>query len=123
MTKEAALYDFFSSFDIPAYVTTSVPEDAKYPYITYENIVDSWSGDQVGITVNIWYYTDSEAQINAKARQVASGIGLGGRLIECDGGVIWLKRGTPWCQSVPNENNTAIKRRYINVTAQYFTMD
>ena len=122
MTKEDALLGFFSSFRIPAYVSTAVPEDAKFPYITYENVIDNWD-IAVSITVNIWYRTESEKGPNTKARELSTAIGLGGRLIECDGGVIWLKRGTPWCQSVRDEDDILIKRRYINVTAQYFTMN
>ena len=32
----AALYTFFSSFGIPAYVEYNVPDNAALPYITYE---------------------------------------------------------------------------------------
>lgn len=33
---KAALYDFWSGFDMPAYLQDSVPKDAALPYITYE---------------------------------------------------------------------------------------
>lgn len=121
MTKAAALHQFFSSFGMSAYAAASVPEDAVFPYLTYELITSAWEGGEVGLTVNLWFYTESEAIPNAKAQELSKSIGLGGRVIPCDGGYIWLKRGSPWCQSLRDEASPTIKRRYLNVTAEYFT--
>lgn len=121
MTKAAALHQFFSSFGMPAYAAASVPEDAVFPYLTYELITSAWEGGEVGLTVNLWFYTESEAIPNAKAQELSKSIGLGGKVIPCDGGYIWLKRGSPWCQSLRDEASPTIKRRYLNVTAEYFT--
>lgn len=121
MTKTAALYQFFSSFGMTAYTSTSVPEDAVFPYLTYELITSAWEVGEVGLTVNLWFYTTSEAVPNAKAEELSEAIGLGGVRIKCDGGYIWLKRGSPWCQSLSDETSPTIKRRYINVTAEYQT--
>lgn len=128
MTKEAALLQFFSSFGIPAYVSTNVvnedgEEDVTFPYLTYEPITSAWEDGEVGITVNLWYYGESEAPANAKARELSERIGLGGKVLRCDGGAIWLKRGSPWCQNLRDEVDPQIKRRYIQVTAEYFTQD
>ncbi len=122
-TKGRILNEFFSSFGIPAYPVTSVPENAVFPWLTYELILDSWSGGEVGITVNLWYHTESEAIPNAKADEIARAIGLGGVVLSCDGGYIWLKRGSPWCQALRDEADANIKRRYINVTAEFFTQN
>lgn len=121
MTKAAALHQFFSSFGMTAYTATSVPEDATFPYLTYEAIFDAWGGEPVGLTVNLWFYTESEAVPNAKAEEISRVIGYGGKIIPCDGGYIWLKRGSPWCQSLSDETSPTIKRRYLNVTAEYLT--
>lgn len=121
MTKAAALYQFFSSFGMTAYTSTSVPEDAVFPYLTYELITSAWEVGEVGLTVNLWFYTTSEAVPNAKAEELSEAIGLGGVRLKCDGGYIWLKRGSPWCQSLSDETSPTIKRRYINVTAEYQT--
>ena len=43
--------------------------------------------------------------------------------IPCDGGYIWLKRGSPFCQSLKYEDDNSIKRRYINLTAEYLTLN
>lgn len=121
MTKAAALYQFFSSFGMPAYTSASVPDDVEFPYLTYDLITSAFLGGEVGITVNLWFYTTSEAIPNAKAEELSSAIGLGGKMLKCDGGYIWLKRGSPWCQSLSDETSPTIKRRYINVTAEYLT--
>ena len=42
MTNPAALHQFFSSFGMTAYTSTSVPEDAVFPYLTYGLITSAW---------------------------------------------------------------------------------
>lgn len=121
MTKGAALQQFFESFGIPAYTASSVPDDAVFPWLTYELITSAWEGGEVGMTVNLWYYTTSEAIPNAKAQEISEAIGVGGKVLKCDGGYIWLKRGSPWCQSLTDDTDSTIKRRYLNVTAEYLT--
>lgn len=123
MTKAAALHHFFNSFGIQAYTATSVPDDVVFPWLTYELITSAWEDGPVGLTVNLWYRTTSEAVPNAKAQEISEAIGMGGKIIRCDGGAIWLKRGYPWCQSLSDETDPVIKRRYLNVTAEYMTMN
>ena len=122
MTKEQSLYQFFNSFDITGYRNTSVPDDVIFPYLTYDAPISSLEEDPVSITLNLYYYTDSEAAPDAKAEEIRNAIGMGGKLLYCDGGAIWLKWGTPWCQSLVDETNRNIKRRYINITAEYLTL-
>lgn len=120
MTKEAALQAFFERF-LPSYASSAVPEDVVFPYLTYDLVTSAWEEGEVSLTVNLWYYTTSEAAPNAKARELSQAIGRGGTQLPCDGGTIWLKRGSPWCQSLHDDADTRIKRRYINVTAEYLT--
>ena len=120
-TKAAALHEFFSSFGIPAYPVSSVPEDTVFPWLTYELVTSSWEQGEVALVLNLWYYTESEATPNAKAEEISKAIGMGGALLPCDDGVIWLKRGSPWCQSLQDSTDPMIKRRYINITAEYLT--
>ena len=67
MTKGAAIQSFFERF-MDAYAVSSVPEDVVFPYLTYEYTVDAWDGGEVGITANLWFYTESEAIPNAYSR-------------------------------------------------------
>lgn len=123
MTKEAALFQFFNSFGIPAYVDTNVvnengEEDVTFPYITYSAPSTSFDNGPVSITANIWYYGEQEAPINAKAREIAERIGMGGIHIPCDGGNIYLSMGTPFIQPLRDEVDPKIKRRYLNIDRQ-----
>ena len=77
----------------------------------------------MSLTVNLWYRTESEAIPNAKAQELSDAIGMGGKVIPCDEGYIWLKRGSPWCKNLADEVDSAIKRRYINMTAEYLTFN
>lgn len=120
MTKDKALHAWFSSF-LPAYPASSVPQDATFPWLTYELSMGAFDSGEIGLTVNLWYYTEGEAAPNAKAQEMSDAIGLGGVVLPCDGGYIWVKRGTPWCQSIVDESDSNIKRRYINVTVEYLT--
>lgn len=122
MTKEQALYGFFNSFNITGYRNTAVPDDVSLPYLTFDTPISSFDEDPVSITLNLYFYTDSEAVPDAKAEEVRQAIGPGGKLLRCDGGMIWLKWGSPWCQSLVDDTNPNIKRRYINITAEYLTI-
>ena len=122
MTKGAALQSFFDGI-MTSYAASAVPEDATLPYLTYELITSAWGGGEVGLTVNMWFRTTSEKESNAAVDKLSKAIGLGGVQLPCDEGVIWLKRGSPWAQSVKDETDTTIKRRYINVTAEYLTLN
>jgi len=121
MTKGEALQKFFSGFGVAAYASSAVPRDVVFPYLTYDLITDAWESGEVGLTVNLWFYTESEAVPNAKAQELSEAIGPGGITFPCDGGFIWLKRGSPWCQSLRDETDSTIKRRYINVSVEYLT--
>ena len=122
MTKGAALQSFFDGI-MTSYAASSVPENAKLPYLTYDFITSAWDGGEVGLTVNMWFRTTSEKEPNAAVDRLSKAIGLGGVQIPCDEGVIWLKRGSPWAQSLTDETDKTIKRRYINVTAEYLTIN
>ena len=121
MTKGKALHAWFQSFGIPFYPASSVPGDVVFPYGTYELITSAWDEGEVGLTVNLWYYTESEAVPNAKTQEISDAIGMGGTLVPCDEGAIWLKRGSPWCQNLQDDTDHNIKRRYLNITAEYLT--
>ena len=122
MTKEAALQAFFEQF-LPSYAGSAVPEDVEFPYLTYELITSAWEEGEVGLTVNLWYYTTSEAIPNTMARLISQMIGAGGVQVPCEDGTIWLTRGSPWCQSLTDSTDSRIKRRYLNITANYNTLN
>ena len=122
MTKGAALQSFFDGI-MTSFAASAVPDDATLPYLTYELITNAWDGGEVGLAVNMWFRTTSEKEPNAAVDKLSKAIGLGGVFLHCDDGVIWLKRGSPWAQSLTDETDKTIKRRYINVTAEYLTLN
>ena len=124
MTPEAAVYKFLAGFGIPAYASSSTPDQAEFPYITYDLVLGSWGRTEVNVPVNVWYRTDSEAVPNAKVREIAEAIGLGGVTVPCDDGMLWIKKGSPWAQSVTIDGeDEKVKRRYVNINIEFLTTE
>lgn len=120
MTPEAAIYSFLNGFSIPAYASSSVPDRAEFPYLTYDLVLGEWGQPEVNMPVNVWYRTDSEALPNAKVREISQAIGMGGVTLPCDGGMLWVKKGSPWAQAVTVEGeDEKVKRRYVNINIEY----
>ena len=122
MTKAAAIYQFWNSFSLTAYEENTVPDNAVFPYITYQLVTDSFDRE-VPVTASIWYRSESWTAINAKTEEISQKISRGGKIISCDGGAIWLKRGQPFAQSMGDESDDLIKRKYLNITAEFMTAD
>ena len=122
MTKAAAIYQFWNSFGMTAYDENSVPDDAAFPYITYQLVTDSFDSE-IQITASMWYRSESWTAINAKVEEISQKISRGGKIISCDGGAIWLKRGHPFAQSIGDESDDLIKGKYLNITAEFMTAD
>ena len=122
MTKAAAIYQFWNSFGLTAYDENSVPHDASFPYITYQLVTDSFDRE-VAAVASLWYRSESWTAINAKTEEISQKISHGGKIIPFDGGAIWLKRGQPFAQSMGDESDDLIKRKYLNITAEFVTAD
>lgn len=120
MTQAAAIYRFLNSFGIPVYPTTSVPDNAEMPYMTYDLALGSWGDGELDLAVNVWYRTESEAAPNAKVTEISKAL-FGGRQLACDGGSVWIKKGEPWCQAVEDEDNS-VKRRMVNLVVEPDTL-
>ena len=120
MTKAAAIYQFWSGFGLTAYEENTVPEDAEFDYLTYQLVTDSFDRE-VAATASLWYRGESWTAINAKTEEISAHIGLGGKIIKCDGGRIWIKRGQPFAQNMGDESDDLIKRKYLNLTFEFLT--
>lgn len=129
MTPEAAIYQWLSGFGVPAYMSSSVPDQSSplwqgFPYIAYDLTLGKWGGTEVNMSVNLFDRTDSEAKLNAKVRELSQALGIGGVTLPCDGGMLWLKKGSPWAQSLAIEGeDEAVKRRYININLEFLTTE
>ena len=122
MTKAAAMYQFWNSFRLTAYEENTVPHDAAFPYITYQLVTDSFDRE-IPLSASLWYRSESWTSINAKTEEISQKISRGGKIISCDGGAIWLKRGQPFAQNMGDESDDLIKRKYLNITAEFMTAD
>ena len=122
MTKAAAIYKFWSGFGLTAYEENTVPDDAKFPYITYQLVTDSFDRE-IPLTASLWYRSESWTAINAKTEEISQKISRGGKIISCDDGAIWMKRGQPFAQNMRDESDDLIKRKYLNITAEFMTAD
>ena len=122
MTKAAAIYQFWSGFGLTAYEENTVPTDAGFPYVTYQLVTDSFDRE-VAAAASLWYRSESWTAINAKTEEISQKISRGGKIISCDGGAIWIKRGQPFAQNMGDESDDLIKRKYLNLTVEYLTAD
>lgn len=120
-TKAAAVQAFLSGFSLPAYAAASVPDDASMPYLTYSLPVGAFVDGETSMQVDLWYYGDGEKAPNAKVQEISDAIGLGGVMLTCDEGGIWVKRGSPFAQAVTDSTDDKVKRRYLNVDLEYIT--
>lgn len=124
MTKAAAIQGFWESFGLAAFEENAVPtgDDApEFPYITYELATDDF-GNSVPMSASLWYRGSSWVPVNAKADEIGARIGYGGVRIPCDGGFLWLRRGSPFAQSMGDPDDDMIRRKVLSVDVMYLTM-
>lgn len=121
MSKESAMHSFWNSFGVKAYDATKVPPEAKehYPYITYTSPTDVMD-NPVSININIWDRSGSWTRTTALKDAIAHRIlAPGESTLEFENGRIYLAGGQPFAQRVEDEDDPAIRRYYINITAEF----
>ena len=119
MNKWQAIDSFWSGFGIPAYDYSSVPDDATFPYITYE-VATSSIGEPVLLTASMWFRDTSWMAISQGADAISQYIGMGGTIILYDGGMLWIKRGTPFAQRMSDPDDD-IRRIVLNIEAEFIS--
>lgn len=117
MTKTEAIHSWFNAF-MPSFREGNVDEDAKMPWLTYSWAESGRPFEAVNITVNIWHKTESEKICDDKADAFKQYIAEND-IIVYDGGAIMVTPGTPFCQSLNDETDSTLKRRYINLELEY----
>ena len=118
MNKMQALHAFWSSFGLPAYDETSVPDGAQLPYITYEVSSDDF-GNIVPQVASLWYRSMSWIDITEKEMQISDFIGRGGRTLRYNGGAMWISKGSPWAQRMSDESDDMIRRIVMNIQVEF----
>lgn len=118
---EKALYQIYSSFDIPAYEENSVPVEAKMPYITYEVAADNIDAESnIALVADLWYKSDSWSGINTKADEISRAL-TGGIKKATDDGFIILYRASPFSQNMTDDSDQSIKRKHLNLECMFIT--
>ena len=129
MTKAAALYQFFSSFGIPAYEENTPIAMAEggnaptFPYLTYENKTGSFGdNNNVVISFTLWYRSFSQVAANAKSQEIAAAIGRVGVKAYVDGGILIIRKpeGT-WAENRGDDSDDTVIRIDHSLILNYYT--
>lgn len=124
MNAFEALDRFWNSFQWPAYDENTVPaapDAPALPYITYGAAKSNFD-EPVALHCDLWDKGTSWTAITNKADEINREIGMGGKMLRYGSGYIWIKRGTPFMQRMPDDD-PEIRRIYINIEADYITPD
>lgn len=117
-----ALHDFWSSFGWTAYDTSTVPSEDLHPVmprITYD-VATSEFESEIALSASLWSRSMKWDEVSQKADEIYNAIGLGGIIVPYSTGKLWIKRGSPFSQRMPDPDDT-IRRIYINVIVEFFT--
>ena len=104
------LNQFFSQFG-KAYIETSVPESAEFPYITYKCGSEDWNNKSL-ISCSIYSKSSSYLELSEIAEKILDSA-RDGAIINVDGGYLCIYLGEPEFQIVPNTDYN-IRQGYIN---------
>lgn len=122
MDSQQALNSWWNSFQWQAFEENTVPDDALSTYghyLTYSAGTSEFERPMM-LAVSAWERSTSWAGTVNKASEIEAAIGLGGTVIPFDGGMIWIKRGSPFSQRMSDEDDT-VRRVYMNIEVEYFT--
>ena len=104
------LKKFFSQFGT-AYIETSVPESAEFPYITYKCGSEDWKNKAL-ISCSIYSKSSSYVELSEIAERILDSA-RDGAIINVEGGYLCIYLGEPEFQIVPNTDYN-IRQGYIN---------
>lgn len=121
MTIENAIYNYFDKF-LPAYEENTVPDNAKFPFLTYECTSTTFNEGKVSINVSLWYRENTWANANNMAHRIEQDLGYGGTCIYTDTGeFIWITKDVPFIQSLGDNSDDKVKRKLLKLRLEYFT--
>lgn len=121
MDKWEALYNFWSSFGIPAYEENSVPKDAAYPYITYEAGVGSFES-VVTLSASIWdRTTQGTAFVDNKADEIVRYIKNMRECPRVNGGRYRVYVEGQYATNMGDPDDRLVKRKQMNVNFEFLT--
>lgn len=122
MTKEAALYSFWSSFDLPAYEENSVYVLA-FPYIAYEIETGSFCDGKIPLTASLYYRSTNWTAAHRKKQEIAEKISYGGITLPYDNGAMRITRGSKFSSDTGDPVDDMIKRVILNINVEFLSED
>lgn len=121
MTKGQAIQEFWESFGLTAYDETTVPDDAPFPYITYQVHTGS-IGDLCIVNTSLWYRSYSWKEISEKTEEISEAIAkMYPPSIKIDGGRLYITKGTPFAQRMGDASDDAIRRMLLSINYEFLT--
>lgn len=108
-----ALYEFWSSFGLPAYTEGTIPDELVLPYITY-SLVETEPLEAGTHYAKVYYRSTSNEALLRKVDDILATIGDKGCRINCQGGYVVLRKATPTVQLMDDEN-PELRFAYINL--------
>ena len=134
MNKWQAQQEFWSGFGLPAYDELTVPDEIwdeelqkmvklEMPYLTYEAVSGNLDAQSI-VTANLWYRSNSWAEISQKADAIASAIYNDPRsAIPIDGGYmkVRLPDGTMHSDRMDEPNDKQVRRIRFTVELEFLT--
>ena len=122
MNKIQVLDQFWNSFGWDAYDDSSVPQGASLPYITYSVSSGGFSDQSIQLSASLWVKSTSWVDITAKVATISEYIGYSGVVLPCDGGYLWIKRGSTFAQRMSDPDST-IRRVVLTIEVDYLSKD
>lgn len=132
MNKQQAYKAFWGSFGVLAFEENSVPEDdviqelikggaaaSKYPYITYQVLIDDL-GQPVYPTASIYDKSTSWEKADTLTNAISARIQKM-NTIKLDSGRMFITKGSPFGQHMDEEGDKSIRRVVLNLTVEFFT--
>lgn len=120
MDRWEAQYSFWSSFGVPAYEETSVPDrdDIAFPYLTYSAVAAPFNGDVLA-NASIWTRSNSWLQADTISDLIEAALKNGGRVVNYNGGMLWITAEAPFAQSMGDPEDDKIKRKLLSVAVHF----
>ena len=132
MNKQQAYNAFWGGFGVLAFEENSVPDDnviaelikagvaaAKYPYITYQVIIDDL-GNAVYPSASIYDKSSSWERVDTLTNAISNRIQNMGT-IRLDNGRMFITKGSPFAQHMGEGEAFDIKRVVLNLGVEFFT--
>lgn len=119
MDKQQAYYSLWSNFGIGAYDENRVPEDAVYPYITYQVLLSSLD-EPIYPMATLWDKSTSWTGLDTKLSQITRQI-EDMSPIRLDDGYMNVTLGQPAAERTSDPSDSTVIGYRINLGIEFLT--